>query len=429
MNGKLKGIIACIAIVVCLGGALVALKLTDKDRPDDSSEASSLSAESQTEKIMLTDYETENISAVNISNKYGSFTVEKPGSGKTAWTIEPLDGLNQSVSEETSLVEDAAKLEAKKTVEENAEDLSKYGFDDPQGEFTVNFTDGKKKTFVIGDNLPEENKYCYVKEKENSTVYSVLENNVKRFLKDKKDFLDKTLLASPETEEEFYGTLTVKRSDLKRDMVFTDDPNADSAMMSAQVMISPIYSYLNGTGSTQTTHGLWGLSAESAEVIFPQAPDMKKYGLDKPTATVLYSGNGNEYKFRIGNPVYKTDSEGKETTVIGSYYCYIEGVEGVDCIWKVSADSLPWTTVVPEDIITSVMTYNDITTVDSIIVKNSGKTVTYELKSEDANVTSASINGKETDVDRFKSFYQYILTCPTSEIYFRRPRRKQLFIN
>ena len=239
MNGKLKGIIACIAIVVCLGGALAALKLTDKDRPNDSSEASS-SAESQTEKIMLTDYETENISAVNISNKYGGFTVEKPGSGKTAWTIEPLDGLNQSVSEEASLVEDAAKLEAKKTVEENTEDLSKYGFDDPQGEFTVNFTDGKKKTFVIGDNLPEENKYCYVKEKESSTVYSVLENNVKRFLKDKKDFLDKTLLASPETEEKFYGTLTVKRSDLKRDMVFTDDPNADSAMMSAQVMISPI---------------------------------------------------------------------------------------------------------------------------------------------------------------------------------------------
>lgn len=421
MNGKLKGIIACIAIVVCLGGALAALKLTDKDRPDNSSEASSSSAESQTEKIMLTDYETENISAVNISNKYGGFTVEKPGSGKTAWTIEPLDGLNQSVSEEASLVEDAAKLEAKKTVEENAEDLSKYGFDDPQGEFTVNFTDGKKKTFVIGDNLPEENKYCYIKEKESSTVYSVLENNVKRFLKDKKDFLDKTLLASPETEEKFYGTLTVKRSDLKRDMVFTDDPNADSAMMSAQVMISPIYSYLNGTGSTQTTHGLWGLSAESAEVIFPQAPDMKKYGLDKPTVTVLYSGNGNEYKFRIGNPVYKTDSEGKETTVIGSYYCYIEGVEGVDCIWKVSADSLPWTTVVPEDIITSVMTYNDITTVDSIIVKNSGKTVTYELKSEDSNVTSAGINGKETDVDRFKSFYQYILTCPTSEIYSEDP--------
>ena len=148
---------------------------------------------------------------------------------------------------------------------------------------------------------------------------------------------------------------------------------------------------------------------------------MKKYGLDKPTVTVLYSGNGNEYKFRIGNPVYKTDSEGKETTVIGSYYCYIEGVEGVDCIWKVSADSLPWTTVVPEDIITSVMTYNDITTVDSIIVKNSGKTVTYELKSEDANVTLASINGKETDVDRFKSFYQYILTCPTSEIYSEDP--------
>ncbi|MDE6149933.1 MAG: DUF4340 domain-containing protein [Ruminococcus sp.] len=422
MNGKLKGIIACIALVICLGGALTVLKLTDKNNTDDNSETVSSTTESQAEKIMLTDYSAEDILSVNISNKYGEFAVEKPSSGKTAWTIELLEGLNQSISEETSLVEDAAQLEAKKTVEENAEDLSKYGFDNPQGTFTVNLADGTKKTFVVGDNLPEETKYCYVKEQNSDVIYSTLANNVKRFLSDKKDFLNKTLLASPDEEEEVYGTLTVQRSELKRDMVFTDDPNVDSSMMSAQVMISPIYSYLNGTVSADTTHGLWGLSAESAEVIFPKAADLKKYGIDKPTATVLYSGNGNDYKLRIGNPIYETDSQGNETTVVGAHYCYLEGVEGLDCIWVVSADSLPWTTVIPEDIITSVMTYNDILTVDNIIVKSGSDTTIYGVESDDTNVTSAKIDGKETDVDQFKSFYQYILTCPTSEIYSEDPK-------
>lgn len=417
MNGKLKGIIACIVIVACLGVALAVLNMTDKKDKDDSSETVSSTAESQAEKIMLTDYSAENISSVNISNKYGEFTVEKPSSGKTAWTIELLEGLNQSISEETSLIEKAAQLEANKLVEESADDLNKYGFDSPKGTFTVNLTDGTKKAFVVGDNLPEETKYCYVKEQNSNTVYSILENNVKRFLSDKKDFLDKTMLAKPTEEEEVYGKLTVKRSDLKRDMIFTDDPNVDSSMMSAQIMISPIYSYLNGTGSTDTTHGLWGLSAKAAEVIFPKASDLKKYGIDKPTATVLYSGNGNEYKLRIGKPIFETDSEGRETTVIEAYYCYLEGVDGVDCIWIVAADSLPWTTVVPEDIITSVMTYNDILTVDKILVDISGKTTVYSVESDDENVTSAKINDKETDIDQFKSFYQYILTCPTSEIY------------
>lgn len=421
MNGKLKGIIACIAVVVCLVGALAVLKLTDKSNNDDSSETASSVSDSASEKILLTDIATEDIQSVEVSNSYGDFTVEKSESGKVPWTIELLDGLNQSVSEETSLVEDAAQLEVKKKVEDNAEDLSKYGFDNPQGTVAVNLADGTKRTFVIGDNLPEEKKTCYIKEQDSNTVYSVLSNRVQSFLVDKKDFLDKTLLAKPEQEEEVYGTLTVKRPDLERDMVFTDDSNESSEMMSAQVMISPIYSYLNGTVSTSTTHGLWGLIAESAEVIFPQASDFKKYGIDNPIATVLYSGNGNEYKLRIGNPVYQKDSDGKDTTVISAHYCYFEGVDGVDCIWVVSADSLPWTTVVPEEIITSVMTYNDILTLDSIVVNYNGKTTRYGIESDDSNVTSASIDKKETDLDRFKSFYQYILTCPTSEIYSTDP--------
>ena len=55
----------------------------------------------------------------------------------------------------------------------------------------------------------------------------------------------------------------------------------------------------------------------------------------------------------------------------------------MDCIWIVAADSLPWTTVVPEDIITSVMTYNDILTVDKILVDISGKTTVYSVESDD----------------------------------------------
>lgn len=416
MNGKLKGIIACAVIVVCLAGALIALDLTDKNDTDSSSAASSSTAESD-ESIMLIDSSEENINAVEISNEHGKFKIEKSSSGKTAWFIQALDGLNQSASEQASLIGDAAQLEAKKIVEENAEDLSKYGFDKPQSTFEVQFDDNTTKTFVVGDSLPEETRYSYIKEKNSNTVYTIFSNSVKRFASDKRDFLDKTLLAAPEEEEEVYGKLTVKRADLIGDMVFTDDSNMDSSMMSAQVMISPIYSYLNGTASSATTHGLWGLTAESAEVMFPKAGDLKKYGIDNPVATVLYSGNGNEYRLRIGDPVYNKDSEGKDTTEIGAYYCYLEGIDGIDCIWKVAADSLPWTTVVPEDIITSVMTYNDITTVDEISVSYDGKTTDYGVVSDDSDVKSASISGKETDVDQFKSFYQYILTCPTSEIY------------
>ena len=423
MNGKLKGIIACVAVVVCLVGALVVLKVTDKKDDEGSSSATSSAAESQIEAIVLTAYSTDDIASVDVSNKHGKFTVEKSETGKQAWEIKLLDGLNQSVSDETSLISDAAALQAKKVAEKDAENLSKYGFDKPQGKFVINLEDKSKRTFIIGDNLPEEKNTCYIKQDDSNTVYTISTVSVQHFLSDKKDFLDMTLIKNPEEEEAEYGKLTVSRPDLKKPLIFTDD-NADveNSMMSAQVMISPIFSYLNGTNSTATTHGLWGMTATHAEVLFPKAQDFAKYGIDKPLATVLYSGNGNEYKFRIGNPIYAKDSEGKATTTIEAHFCYLEGVSDVDCIWVVPIDSLPWTTVVPEDVITSVMTYNDITSLDSIKAATSGKTTTYTVEADDKDITAAYIDGKETDVDQFKSFYQFILTCPTAEIYSVDPK-------
>lgn len=421
MNGKIKGIIACIVVVVCLGGALAVLKLTETKPDNSSSDTTSSAHDSKSETITLTDFTNEAILSVEISNQYGKFTVEKSESGKDAWEIKLLDGLNQSISEETALIGDAGELTAKKEAEKNADDLSKYGFDKPQSRFVINLEDGSKKVYLVGDNLPEKKNDCYIKEEDSSTVYTISVVDVKRFLKDKKDFLSKTMIEKPTEEEAEYGKLTVLRNDLDKPLIFTDDPNESSTMMSAQIMISPIYSYLNGTESAKTTHGLWGMTADYAEVLFPKPEDLAEYGIDDPKATVIYSGNGNEYKLRIGNPIFAKDSEDNETSVIDAYYCYLEGVQGVDCIWAVSTESLPWTTVTPEDVITSVMTYNDITALDKIEVITEGKTTAYTVDADDKDITAAYIDNKETDVDQFKSFYQYILTCPTAEIYSVEP--------
>ena len=38
-----------------------------------------------------------------------------------------------------------------------------------------------------------------------------------------------------------------------------------------------------------------------------------------------------------------------------------------------------------------------------------------------AQVTKVTTDGKELDVDNFKTFYQYLMGCPTNEIYFTDP--------
>ena len=189
----------------------------------------------------------------------------------------------------------------------------------------------------------------------------------------------------------------------------------------SQVLTEPIFAYLNITNSSAATHGIWGLTAQSCEVLAPTDEDFKEYGLDDPFAEVRLSGDGYDYTLKIGDPVYQTVGDSSETTdTVTAYYCYFTGVNGVDCIYLVSADSLPWATVKAEDVITSLMTSNYLVDLSDIEVVYNGEKTVYEVESngtsadtnEDgstAEVTKVVCGGKELDIDNFKSFYQYLI--------------------
>lgn len=420
MNGKLQGIIICVVVILCLGGTLLFLNLTGGQDSDNSGSEESSAVSSQEEKeILIIDSSSEKINSVEISNENGKFTVERPASGKTAWCINELEGINQSQNSEKSLIENVAQLEAEKLVEENTDDPDKYGLKNPVAEFTVTFSDNSKRIFQIGDVTPEKSKYRYLTEKDTGKVYTVKSSVIDDFIDGKEQFIDPLLIESPEEVE--FGTMTIKRPDIDYDITFIQDTDDTTDMMSAQIMVSPIYSYLNGSSSQNTTHGLWGLTADSAVCLFPDDNDKKEYGITSPTATVIYKSDTEDYKLYIGNPIYSKNSEGKDNSTVAFYYCYLEGVDGVDCIWKISAEDLPWADVMPEDIITTVMTYNNIADIDNIIVKRGSQTTKYTLTSEDDELKTAAIDGKKTDTEKFKTFYQYFLSCPTTEIWYKEP--------
>lgn len=422
MNGKLQGIIICAVVIVCLGGMLLFLNLTGNDKTDNSSAEESSAVDSQKdETVLIIDSSSDKILTVEAKNSKGGFTIEKPKSGKTSWIVPELNGLNQSLTAEKSLMDNISQLEAKKLVEKDAKDMDKYGLKNPVAEFTVTFSDNSTRTFYVGDETPEKDIYRYLTEKDTNTVYSVMITRISEVLEGKEQFIETLLIAAP--QEIQFGTLTIKRPDIDYEMKFVQDTADDNDMMSAQIMTAPIYSYLNGSTSQDITHGLWGLTADSAVCLFPDDGDKEEYGINKPLATVVYEGVGENYTLYIGNPEYSKNSEGEDNSSIAYYYCYVEGVDGADCIWKVPSESLPWATVMPQDIITTIMTYNNIVNIESFIVEADGKKTEYtvEADKETEEVTAVAINGKETDVDSFKTFYQYFLSCPTTEIWYTEP--------
>ena len=182
MNGKIQGIIVCGVIIACLGGTLAFLNATGGDTASDTDSSSqTVNENSEDTSVLLIDSSADDIKSITAVNEYGGFTMSRPSSGKTAWVIEELNGINQSSTLQSGMAEDVAQLEAYKTVEENSSDLSKYGLDSPAGEFTVTFSDDTQRTFCVGD-VSTKTRYRYLCEKGESDVYMILNSRVSYFI-------------------------------------------------------------------------------------------------------------------------------------------------------------------------------------------------------------------------------------------------------
>lgn len=437
MNEKLKGIIIGGVVLAALGGTLAVMKFTGLDTPaDNSSDTAATSSHQHTdESVQLIDKTAADIKSIDVTNEFGGFTYTGASdSGKETSGIAELKGLQLKTRTVSDIGEDTAQLKANKLVESGASDLAKYGLSDgaAQAEFAVHFTDGSERDFLIGIQAPQ-NRYRYLREKDSNDVYMVMESLIKPFLNRKEDLVDTTLIETPEetTEENTiaFGKLTVHRTDLDYDMVFEqDDGNFEKSstnMVSAQVMTEPIFAYLDGTRSTNVIYALYGLTAMTAEKVFPTEDDLKEYGLDEPRCVVTFVGNGYDYTLKVGKDLHEENEKGEEQTAVSAYYCTLDGVDGKDCIWKIDASALPYVTVMPNDIISTLMTWNMVTDVKE--VKLSGETedtfeITTEGEGDDAQIAAVSCNGSEIDVENFKGLYQYILTCPTKDgIWFEDP--------
>ena len=433
MNDKLKGIIIGGVVLAALGGTLAVMKFTGLDTPTESSSETASSSSKVDESVQLIDKTAADITSIDVKNGFGGFTYTGASeSGKENSGITELKGLALKTRTVSDIGEDTAQLKAYKLVESGAADLTKYGLTDAEAEFDVHFADGSERDFLIGIEAPQ-NRYRYLCEKGSSDVYMVMESLIKPYLNPKEDLVDTTLIESPEqttTDSTIeFGKLTIHRSDLDYDMVFEqDDGNfaqSSSNMVSAQVMTEPIFAYLDGTRSTNVIYALYGLTAMTAEKVFPTEADLAEYGLDEPRCTVTFTGKDYDYKLDIGNEFHEENDKGEQQTAAAAYYCTIEGVDGKDCIWKVDASALPFVTVMPNDIISTLMTWNMVTDVSEI--KLSGETedtfaLTIEGEGDDAQIAGVTCNGSEVDVESFKALYQYILTCPTKDgIWFEEP--------
>ncbi len=417
MSKSLKNLLVIGIFILSMALVLLVLVVTAPKEEDDTSEVVDTT-------IALVSYTRDQIDNFKVTNQSGEFTVKQ---GTKAFGIEELEGLKQNTTVLGAAGNCIATVKGIKLVEENAPDLAKYGLaeDDYVSKVDVTLKDGTKYTVYIGI-ATADGEHFYVRMGDSKDVYTALANSTRYFTYIKEDFVSTVIL--PELSQDNWAPtidlLTIKRKDLTYDIIFEDDTknyaSDEISMASSQVMISPVYAYLDITNSNDVIYGLWGLSAVQAEVAFPTEADFEEYGIADPFCSVVLNAELQNYILKIGNvAAYATDEQGNDTTTPAAFYGYFEGI---DCIFLFNASDLPWASFMPIDVLSTMMTSNYIYTLDYIDVEFEDEKFYFDIDADvDETTLSGTLNNNAFDAETFKILYQFMLKCPIDSLCLEDP--------
>lgn len=133
----------------------------------------------------------ENISNIEIKNASGEYNIKIENQDDTVvYSVDSLDE-SQSLSKDKidSTINVLSKLGATEVVEENSEDVSKFGLDSPRASVRLTFTDQTEKTLYLGDDAPF-NAGTYLKLDDENKIYLITTQSSRVFLNSCNSYVD-----------------------------------------------------------------------------------------------------------------------------------------------------------------------------------------------------------------------------------------------
>lgn len=412
MKKNVKALIACCAALVVVGGGYAAVMLTGK-APDSSSTSSVADSNISNEPIAvipdsILSFEKTDITSISVTNQNGGY--EAVPTGKTndsdfpEFTVKGIEKLDINTTITASLLNSSSALGCDDVIEENPENIEKYGLSSPQAEVTVK-TSSETKKLIIGSESPTSGEtYCMI-DGEN-TVYLAATSSLSVFTNAKENFLSTSLIpAASDGNNPTPQTITIERDDLDYDIVLeldeskSESEKGSAGTMATHYMKEPVFSYLDVEKSQDATQGFFGLSAYSAVYAYPTQEQKEGLGLDKPFCTVsMTTTDGESHTLKIGNKMNMSD---------GDYYAFM--LDDVEVIYAVSAENLCWAVITPGDITSKMIFGTYVWDIGKLEINvNGGENVLF-TGSGDADNYQVTKNGVKCDSKRFQDFYKYLL--------------------
>lgn len=284
-------------------------------------------------------------------------------------------------------------LTATAKVEEDPEDLTIYGLDEPQFTITITFRDGTQSTLLVGAMTPVQKNY-YVMTEEERTVYTV--GNYLGELLMRKPFEFRNIASFPKYEEEDIYTnishVIMTRRDgtpieLWLDKDFSMEGNKSS---SVYMMTQPVVS----SCADEKIESLLDVLATIAygDIVGDITPDQfKEYGFDKPARLYLEDISGNTIDLVIGN-TYSGSSGGSCYACLGRQYdAYTAGEVDYLTVLRYTETDFEWVDINYMPLLIRAIWIINIHDVDTITYDFDGEIYVMELYEYD-DVTGSGID-------------------------------------
>lgn len=383
MKHTTRNLLAAAAVLVVLGGALAALKLTEKEPETPSSSADDTA-------ISLLSKQIEDVKSMQVKNKNGGFvivpktTTESAASGtsaQTTYTVDGLEGLPLYETAAENVVKDGFSLVASKNVG-SVSSLKDYGLDNPTAEVQVNFKDGTSFDYLLGNEAAGSDGY-YMAGKGSDNVYVVsvdagMFNGVK-------DFVQKELYsltdASSGQETPAIESISLSSTHLGEQLSITNQ-NSSVTVSDGKQSVS-----VDDTQYSTLATAISTVTADEVIAIHPTPEQKKQYGLDTPSMTLSFTAEKHTHTLKAGN------------TQNGTRYLM---ADNIDAIFGIKEDTAAiWATATLFSLRSKFVQIPNIVDVSGLDVLAEDQAFTFEK----SRVKNASKSTADSEV------YDYTVTC------------------
>ena len=279
-------------------------------------------------------------------------------------------------------------------IEEEPEDLSQYGLDDPQVRAEIVTKDGTKRVVVLGDRSASGIGY-YAQIEGESRVFVLRRYSAEKFFTEIEEFRDREI-AMPNMQDLQYlkivedRTLEISRIEEGEEWV---------GFVMAGFKVTQPYNRPRVADSTRLGELMEQFpgTLRIEEFVDDNPTNLSQYGLEPPQLTLTLQDSENRFELLLGNPI---DNDTLYAMVMGQRRVFAIKNSTIDFLFGIE----------PFSLVDKFVLIINIEDVDRLVVKGFGKSYESEIKrtvlEDGEEEASYFINGRKIEEDPYKKWYQ-----------------------